>query len=368
MADQEEQSQCSPSAWAWGLQAIDSKVVLSWREHLREGCQAQGLRNMGIWQRSWKHPCSKLCCFSPDCASQRCSSCARGISRVRGDRAVCMSCDLRFTDEDPATSNCYDMVGYQLCKSCLLDPSTLHEHSDFCVVDGATGNHFGVQRGCGIAPRHAYLPEMCIQVSGDASEMVCSICFCDFDEPDNPACAWPGCRAKPPHKVDTRRDMKSQSGLAEGTSFAHRDCLMQWILVQSLSFCAPSDAGSSSPLVSPPPLCPACQWEAEAAKWKMEFAAGVRLVVAAFDGIAAAGKQTIAAEASARLFTEVAAEAEVDPGISEIARQQAPLDLAEALTCLQRGTEELHPQAAIRAIMANLCEDVLSGTFQVQAT
>lgn len=300
---------------------------------------------MKRWQVGWEASCMKLCCFSPDCASQRCSECACSISRDRGNRAVCMECELRFAE--PGNANCHDVVGYQLCSRCLVNSAVLHDHRDFCLITGSDGVHKGVRRLCGVAPRHAYIAAMCVLAPPCLGDEICMICYCPYEDADNPPCTWPGCTSSPPHNYDAQPDLKLASGIHPGKGYAHRDCIMQWVEIKNLSFCA-VDANAS-----PSSLCSVCQWVTEAAHWRAEFTGCVDLLREAFTD----GRTFIEASDAVDLYGRIADSFEVAPVTVDTTK---PLDLNAAAALLSDATAQMHPQLAIQEIMNRLCAELVS--------
>eukprot|EP00931_Biecheleriopsis_adriatica_P050187 TRINITY_DN29046_c0_g1_i1.p1 TRINITY_DN29046_c0_g1~~TRINITY_DN29046_c0_g1_i1.p1 ORF type:complete len:328 (-),score=76.08 TRINITY_DN29046_c0_g1_i1:83-1066(-) len=314
----------------------------AWRAALPNGTQAQGLEGMRRWQANWPEPCSRLCCFSPDCARIDCCACGTSITKSFGDRFVCMDCDVKFAQ--PGDPTCHDVEGYQLCRPCFFDGRVPHDHQNFCKVSGSDGVHGAALREGPFGKRFQYTAEMCVPAAVPADAPECGICFCDFDDPEDPCSAFPGCRSIPPHTGDTTRDMRQESGLRPGKRYMHRNCIMLWLAQKNVSYCS-FDADAP-----PPPLCEACIWDAEAATWRADFSLGVAMLREAFAG----GKLLDESELS-DLFTRVAQIVEISmPGASDITAA-VPQGLQGAAELLEEVTVRLHPQVAIRAIMHELC-------------
>eukprot|EP00928_Gymnodinium_smaydae_P055004 TRINITY_DN38670_c0_g1_i1.p1 TRINITY_DN38670_c0_g1~~TRINITY_DN38670_c0_g1_i1.p1 ORF type:complete len:350 (-),score=66.51 TRINITY_DN38670_c0_g1_i1:90-1139(-) len=248
-----------------------------WRLGLAEGEQAQGLENMKRWQEGWSEPCRRLCCFSPDCASQRCCACSGSISRCRGDRAVCMRCPMRFVDRSAS----WDVAGgFQLCSTCFRDEAVLHQHDEFCNVIGASGSH-ELKRRCAasVAAWRELSANDCVPaVSGADEGSLCAFCFCPFDiaDEDDPPCTWPGCAAQPPHFADASRDPKR--GLLPGEGrYAHRGCFANWFQCKANEGNPYGYCGEVAPV-----LCAACEHERESAAWRQDFETGAAAAAEAF--------------------------------------------------------------------------------------
>jgi len=136
--------------------------------------------------------------------------------------------------------------------------------------------------------------------------------------------------------------------VTKGDGYAHRACIAQWLAVQKLSYCSKSGK-------DPPSLCPVCLWEQEAAKWRADFSIAVEMLLRAFDG----EHPSLDSVSALELFSRIADASEVSALSDGDLQAAAPIGIGDAAVLLQRATEEMHPQEAIRSIMRELCADVL---------
>ena len=114
--------------------------------------------------------------------------------------------------------------------------------------------HITFKREVGMGKRYQYRPGMCTQAPDQPEDRVCAICWCEYEEEDNPASTHPGCKAKPPHFYDTKKDYKQPTGLDIGSKYAHQSCVFQFIEMNGSSYC------SANPDVYQT-TCPHCLWE-----------------------------------------------------------------------------------------------------------
>lgn len=131
-----EAADCSAS-----FRELDAGLLEDWMKGLPVRAVTE---NMMRWQRYYSKPCGASCCFSPDCACIRCSSCARSMTSLPPKRRFqCMLCELL-----PPESAFDGRPEY--CSECFARPDVLHWHDVFLLVD-ETGKHLAVRRMQGLA-------------------------------------------------------------------------------------------------------------------------------------------------------------------------------------------------------------------------
>lgn len=291
---------------------------------------------MRRWQHSWQEPCRRLCCFSSNCASQPCTCCGTSISKVCGDRFVCRECRIELAPGDSQ-----DVLAFQMCRACFELHSVLHQHAEFCLVRGDSGAHEAVMRSGGLAPWHELTVDSCVLAEGDGGD--CAICYCELDDPGNPACTWPGCTAQPPHSFSARRCPKDGVTGSSPRRYAHRDCIGMFFA---------SKAGSGEPFGycgdTVPVMCPECQYQREAEQWRCDFAAAGAMVAEALGG--AAG---LVEDGARGLFEQVSAAAEVSvvPAAAvSAAAVEGLVPRAMFARLLVEAAKRMHPQPWIQRI------------------
>ena len=205
------------------------------------------------WQGYYHTACGASCCFSPDCACIRCSSCACSLTTLPPKRRFqCMLCEVL-----PPESAFDGRPEY--CSRCFASPDVLHWHDVFLLVD-ETGEHRAVKRLHGLAEQRHFGPEDFPVAASLAPDAECGICCSEFTGSDPATCA-PGC-------VSSHGDgvADPQMGVVDSRSFYHADCRLSWMKAQK------TDAYCGS---QPPLCCRVCSFEQECEAWKQDFGRGI---------------------------------------------------------------------------------------------
>lgn len=107
--------------------------------------------NMMLWMKSYIKPCSKSCCYSPDCACIRCDNCLLSLTsnETPSPRNICIECSLVFSEN--LNNFIFQVPKITLCDDCFESEDFKHEHTSFCKVN-ENGEHIYIKRMIGIAP------------------------------------------------------------------------------------------------------------------------------------------------------------------------------------------------------------------------
>ena len=243
-----EGTDCSAS-----FKELDAAVLEDWMKDLPVRSVSE---NMMHWQSYYSKLCGALCCFSPDCACIRCSSCARSMTSLPPKRRFqCMQCEVL-----PPESAFDGRPEY--CSECFARPDVLHWHDVFLLVDEG-GKHLAVRRMQGLAEEsHFGLADF--PVAGALPcEAVCGICCCEFTGADPATCA-PGCMSDHGDGVADPR-----MGVVDSGNFYHADCRLDWMRAQKTD----TYAGSVPPL-----CCRVCAFAQECAAWEQDFGRGISAI------------------------------------------------------------------------------------------
>uniref|UniRef100_A0A0G4I100 Uncharacterized protein n=1 Tax=Chromera velia CCMP2878 TaxID=1169474 RepID=A0A0G4I100_9ALVE len=219
---------------------------------------------MDRWQKSWTAgKCGRPCCFSSHCASHRCSACGQSVTAKTPplNRYVCVGClrEAKFDESGNA-------VAMELCHQCFQNGDALHDHSAFVLVEGSSGVHLPVDRTHGIAQRFVIsrgnLEELPLE--SYAPEMDCFCCMQELSADSRRGFTAVGCVASPRHGA--QQGLFQGDGLVDGKLYACEECTMKMLQhAGRLEYCAREENAL-------PVMCPVCQFEAERAAWKLQFA------------------------------------------------------------------------------------------------
>ena len=265
--------------------------------------------NMMRWMQYYTQICPKSCCHSIDCASIRCSSCNKSLTKQPPSlRYQCMECPL-VPPEAPYNPK------PDLCYECFLSPNVLHNHVKWLKIT-EKGVHSIEIRQNGICALKVLDGNIDFPFSENKELDCCFICSDDFDI-NNPRVKFPGCRKDHGNAIKDKNE-----GIIDNKEHAHRDCLLQWY---KISF--------REKYCGKPKYCEVCNFEEEMNSWKEDF---IKV------------RSKIQKDGNLDL-KEIADSLNI-----EIDQQEKNNDISSILQIIRKKLLELHPQPWIQKIIVEI--------------